>query len=123
MPDGIEQSSCWRPTFLEVVWSRGINLQLPEVVVLLSDESVIAPRKLATDAEQLSWFDAAVSLCFGIKYPTNGVRFELVPLLETFSRRVFWREEEEHVVICYSEIENDVPVLILVTSGDITMEA
>lgn len=93
------------------------------MVVLLSDESVIAPRELATDAEQLSWFDAAISLCFGIKYPTDGVRFELIPLLKTFSRCVFWREEEEYVVICYSEIENDVPILILVTSGDMTVEA
>jgi hypothetical protein len=71
--NGIEQPSSRRSALLEVIGLRGINLQLPEMVVLLRDKSIVYARELATDAEQLGWFDTAVGIGFRVKNPAESV--------------------------------------------------
>jgi hypothetical protein len=73
MANSVEQSSGGRATFLEVVLLRGINLQLPEMVVLLSAKPIIDPRELAADTEKSGWFDMAIGFCFGVKDPAESI--------------------------------------------------
>jgi hypothetical protein len=120
--DGIEQPSSGRAAFLKVVLLSGVDLQLPEMVVLLRRVPVIDPRELATDAKKPGWFDATISLCLGIKDPADSIRGQFVPLLETFSGGVFWWEEEEYVVVSYCEIEYNVAIFVLVTAGNMAVE-
>jgi hypothetical protein len=80
--DDVEQTSCGRSAFLEVVRFGGVDVALPEVIVLLGQHAVIYARELAVDAETTRGLNARVGGRLGVEDPAVGVGDELVALEE-----------------------------------------
>ena len=127
----IEQPTCRRPTGSEVVLAGRVSSYLPEMVVLLREESVVDSAELSAGAPFDSRFDSI--LCVGgiigisrgvwVEYPAAGVAVELVALQHRASGRIIGREEEEDVAVCNGKVVDDVAIGVFVATCCVAMES
>jgi len=98
--EDIEQTACRWSAFRKVIGLGGIDVTLPEVVVLSGQHSVVDARELAVYAEDFGRLDACVGWRVGVEDPAVGIGVESVALKEGGGcvGEIVGGEEEEDVV-------------------------
>lgn len=80
MSQYVEETTGWRATLLEVIRFARVDVALPEVVVLLRQNSVVDARELAVNAKEFMRLYPRVGGSFGIEDPAVSVGDKLVAL-------------------------------------------